>query len=254
MSRKAIAVFFLLWLSLAPVAYAEDTALGIANYFSIGDSDVKDGDIVSFSPKGYFLSKTPYDPMVVGVMTDNPAISLNFESVTKTYPVISSGNAYVNVSGANGAIKNGDPITSSSTPGVGMKADRSGYVLGSALEDFSPSKPDEVFKIAIALNVHFSTTKAAAKTGFWDILNFSALATYEQPTVVLKYFVAALILILSFVLGFISFGRIANKGIEALGRNPLAGRMIQIGIILNVMITIAIIGSGLIIAYLILRL
>jgi hypothetical protein len=85
-------------------------------------------------------------------------------------------------------------------------------------------------------------------------LNLTAVATTEEPTVVFKYFLAGMILLLSFVIGFFSFGRIANTGIEALGRNPLAAKIIQLGIMLNVLITVAIIGSGLVMAYFVLRL
>ncbi|HRN96392.1 MAG TPA: hypothetical protein PLD54_03025, partial [Candidatus Levybacteria bacterium] len=76
----------------------------------------------------------------------------------------------------------------------------------------------------------------------------------EEPTTVFKYFLAGLIMVLAFVIGFFSFGRIANTGIEALGRNPLASRMIQLGIMLNVLITVAIIASGLVMAYFVIRL
>ncbi|MGI5826506.1 MAG: hypothetical protein ACOX50_03780 [Patescibacteria group bacterium] len=86
-----------------------------------------------------------------------------------------------------------------------------------------------------------------------DILKLSSLATYEEPRTVFKYVMAALVVVLSFVLGFLSFGRVASRGIEALGRNLLAGKMIQFGIIVNVAITIAIVASGLGVALFILR-
>ena len=64
---------------------------------------------------------------------------------------------------------------------------------------------------------------------------------------------AGIVVLLSFVLGIFSFGRVANTGVEALGRNPLAGRMIQLGIVVNALITVAIIGAGMFIAYVIVR-
>ncbi|KKU82490.1 MAG: hypothetical protein UY11_C0046G0010, partial [Candidatus Amesbacteria bacterium GW2011_GWC2_47_8] len=39
---------------------------------------------------------------------------------------------------------------------------------------------------------------------------------------------------------------------EAVGRNPLAGRLIQLSVVLNLLLTALIMGSGLVIAYLIL--
>src|SRR3989338_6750630 len=46
---------------------------------------------------------------------------------------------------------------------------------------------------------------------------------------------------------------VSTGTVGALGRNPLAGRMIQLGIIFNVGITIAIIGAGILIAFFIIR-
>lgn len=234
-------------------AHAQDASLGIANDVAIRDSRVRDGDIVSLSPEGYILSKTVYDPLMVGVVALTPAMHIKSENLGKTYPLLSSGNAYVNVSTGNGDINKGDLITSSGTPGVGVKANQSGYVLGSALQDFRADSPRDVGQIAISLNPSFHTSKQVSRN-LSDILNLGTLATYEQPSVIFKYIVAAIIIILSFIIGFISFGRIANTGIEALGRNPLAARMIQFGIFLNVLITVTIILTGFALAYFVLRL
>ena len=56
----------------------------------------------------------------------------------------------------------------------------------------------------------------------------------------------------SFVMGFVYFGRVARSGIEAIGRNPLASRIIQFNVILHILISIVIVLVGLAIAYLIL--
>src|SRR3989442_1543262 len=87
---------------------ASFTTSGIANYLPILDSAVRDGDIVSFSPQGYSLSHIPYDPLIVGVVTDHPAISLETNGSKKSYPVISNGHVDVIVSDSNGTIKKGD--------------------------------------------------------------------------------------------------------------------------------------------------
>jgi hypothetical protein len=56
--------------------------------------------------------------------------------------------------------------------------------------------------------------------------------------------------ILSFVIAVGYFGRISSLGIEALGRNPLAGRMIIFSIVLHVILALAIVGVGVAAAYL----
>jgi len=103
------------------------------------------------------------------------------------------------------------------------------------------------------LNIHFATLNVKLGDNLLDIFKLSSLATYEQPMTVFKYFVAALIIFASFFFGFFVFGKVAGKGVEALGRNPLAGKMIEMGIVMNVIITVVIILSGLGLALVILR-
>ncbi len=236
-------------------AQEQNISLGIANYVTIKDKDVRNGDIVSSTEEGYALSRIPYDPLVIGVVSTNPAVSLNIEgSEDDSYPVVTSGNVEINVTSLNGDIKAGDLITSSTIPGAGMKANQTGYILGRALDDYSSSNKSEVGRINIALNLHYSYSSSKTPPGIKDILSLSVLATYESPSAVFKYVVAGVVIMLSFILGVVSFGRVANTGVEALGRNPLAGKMIQIGIVLNVLITLSIIAAGFGMAYLIIRL
>jgi hypothetical protein len=258
---KIIAVlgFFLLW-GLVPVIFPviaanNDISLGIANYFTIQGDSVKDGDIISFTNKGYFPSKTAYDPSVIGVVTANPAVSLSIQGSGKnSYPVSSAGNVEVNVSSSNGNIKKGDLITTSTKSGVGMRADKTGYVIGTAMSGFTSENKNEVGQINVALNLHYSYSGSKTVSSLKDILNLSLLATYESPSAVFKYVVAGVVIVVASLLGFLSFGRTANTGVEALGRNPLAGKMIQLGILINVIVTVAIIGAGLLIAVFIIRL
>lgn len=245
-----LSVFFLPFVS----THAQSTGLGIAQYRAITDKNVKNGAIISFTPKGYFLSRLGYDPQIVGVVTENPAVSINETSESGTFPVVSNGQVSVLVSTLNGAIKKGDLVTSSKVPGVGMKATASGYVVGTAQAGYDAKDPATVSLIPVSLDIHYVYTKLKIEPKLLDILNLSTIAVYEQPTTVFKYVVAGVVVILSFILGFISFGRIANTGVEALGRNPLAGKMIQFGIFLNVLITISIIIAGFALAYFVLRL
>jgi len=230
-----------------------DASIGVAHEVEVGGDNIRNGDLVSFVNGEYVVTSDPYDPNIIGVIARNAAVVFELEGDTEGSPVVSFGNAVVNVSGVNGEIKKGDLITASQIPGVGMKATQAGYVVGSALEDFNSSSPDDTGQIQAFLNVHYYFAQSETARGLLDILNLSAIATYEQPTVVFRYFLAGIIVLVSIIFGFLSFGRTANTGVEALGRNPLAGRMIQLGIVLNVLITLSIIVSGLAIAYLILR-
>jgi F0F1-type ATP synthase membrane subunit c/vacuolar-type H+-ATPase subunit K len=75
---------------------------------------------------------------------------------------------------------------------------------------------------------------------------------FESPLAALRYVIAGILVVGSFIFGILHFGRIAKSGVEALGRNPLAAKTIQFGIIMNVMIAIVIMLVGLGIAYIVL--
>lgn len=254
-ARFIIGIFFIshFFISVFP-ARAATLSSGIATYLSIQDTQVDDGSIVSFSPKGYLISKKPYDPFIFGVVALHPPVSLVTSGPEKTYPVISSGNTYVRVSSVNGNIAKGDLITTSTTPGVGVKATKSGYVVGAALESYASNNTRAVGKIAVALDVHYFTTKGSVAGSLTDIFNLSQIATYEEPATVVKYLIVALIILISFGAGFFIFEKTVTKGIDAIGRNPLASHIVQLGMAINILITIAITFGGLFIAYLVLRL
>lgn len=229
-------------------------SLGVATIVEVKSADIKDGSIVSNSEKGAILTNIPYDSQVLGIVARDAAIIINTSGIAKGVPVISDGTVYVLVSSRDGSIKKDDLLTSSDMPGVAVKASKSGYVLGTALEEYSNKNTKQVDKIAVKLNLHYYNTKPLFPGALTDILKIVVLPTKEGPTALLKYLIAALVVIGSFILGFMSFGRTAAKGVEALGRNPSASKIIHLGIIFNVIIVVAIVLTGLVVAFMILRL
>lgn len=209
-----------------------------------------EGSIISISNKSYKLSEREYDGSIFGVVSKNPAISLdNIPNENLTY-LVYAGQARVLVSTANGDIKKNDFITSSATPGVGAKALVNGFIVGSALEDFSGK---ETGTILVDINPHYNTSLATGiNRNIFDILKTARQSAYLSPLEALRYVIAAIVALLAFVLGFAYFGRVAQKGVEAVGRNPLAGKMIETSVILNVLLTALIIIVGLGVSYLIL--
>lgn len=232
-----------------------DISFGVANIMEIKDRDVKDGHIISSSELGPIKTIVPYDPQILGIVSSDAAIILSMSQAgTNGVPVVANGNAFVLVNTKNGDIKRGDLLTSSTTPGVAVKATKSGYMLGTAMADYSSSDPNKEGKIPVSLNLHYFNAKPTLAGTLTDIFKLALLPTKESPSPIFKYIVAALVVIASIILGFLSFGRAAAKGVEALGRNPMAGKIIHLGIIFNVVITVAIIAAGLVVAFLILRL
>lgn len=212
--------------------------------------EAPEGSIIAITDKGYRLANREYDSGIYGVATKTPAVSLENIPMTNLTHVVYQGQIRVLVSAANGEIKKNDLITSSKTPGVGIKATSNGFILGTALEDYSDQSPG---RILISVNpVYNSSFSQGASKNIFEILRNARSSAYLSPLESLRYLIAALVALISFILGFTYFGKVAQKGVEAVGRNPLAGRLIEVSVILNVLLTGLIIIVGLSIAYLIL--
>ena len=105
--------------------------------FSVGEIVCSSNALFSRScPVPGIISKSqkPYDEMVVGVIRKAETIKLDKSQIYMS-PLIICGISDVKFNSENGAIKKGDPLTSSSTPGEAMKATQSGMIIGIAMED-----------------------------------------------------------------------------------------------------------------------
>jgi F0F1-type ATP synthase membrane subunit c/vacuolar-type H+-ATPase subunit K len=266
--QKKLYIFFTIFLigffTLTNIVFAQtasssstlgEATLGVAKMVEVKEKDIKDGSIITSTEKGSVLSNFGYDAHVIGVVSRDAAILLsNNRNEALGVPVISTGQVYLLVSTKGGSIKKGDLLTTSVIPGVGVKAKGSGYVLGTALEDYTNPDPKKIDKIVVDLDLHYFNSKPAFPGSLTDIFKIALLPTKEGPSSIFKYIVAAIVVLGSFVLGFMTFGRTAAKGVEALGRNPSAKSVIYLGIIFNVSIVVVIVLAGLTVAFLILRL
>jgi hypothetical protein len=206
---------------------------GIGMPVPIADTEVEDGDIISFVQGLYRLSETAFDSNVFGVVSFDPALAISAQD-NKGTPVITSGKTFVRVSTINGPIHAGDFITTSLIPGIGAKADGFGYILGTALSDFTEVNPEIVGKIPAMINIRVDSPLLTFRT---------------SPQQTLRYILAFVIASASIIIGFIYFGKVARAGVEALGRNPLASRLIEFSVFLNLFLTLGIIAIGVVIAF-----
>lgn len=255
--RRVFAFFLVvLFLILALFRYAvpvvraqSKNSSGIAVYIQVLDKKVEAGDIITLSKKGYTLTDAPYDPNIFGVVVSDPAIA--FESnQPNSHPVVSEGKVYMRVSTINGKIKKGDLITSSTVPGVGQKATESGFIVATALEDYTAGSGKNVGKILVVLSVGHGSVSPDARNNLLKTFEFVLKAPYMSPLNVVRYAFAAVMVIVSFIISVGYFGRISSLGIEALGRNPLAGRIILFSIVLHIILAFTIIAVGIGVAYL----
>jgi hypothetical protein len=105
------------------------------NYYS--DVFLAPGTVVALDPKreAYVQETTSaYDRSLLGVVATNPGIVLG-DASTNGYPVALVGRVPVKVTMEGGQIRAGDPITSASRSGFGMRANQAGRILGTALSD-----------------------------------------------------------------------------------------------------------------------
>lgn len=236
-------------------AYAQDSqaSFGIAVPAPI-ESGVPDGSIICSSQGTYKPCEFAFETGIVGVVTDNPAMSFQFVNLTDSSYLISSGVASIRISSINGSIKKGDLLTSSTIAGVGQKADKNGYVLGIAMEDYESNDPQAISTIQILVNIHPTTAFTDARSNLVEILRQGLSAPLLTPLAALRYVLAAIVVISAFLLGFVYFGRVAKAGVEGVARNPLASGKIEFTVIMHVILTMVIVAVGFGIAYFILAL
>lgn len=241
-------IYFLL--STPLLVEAQDFGAGFATTQLVEGSNLQDGDIICNGPNGNEPCKRDFDSGIMGVYSVSPAVSLDDANLTDGKPIVSSGKVKVRVTAATGKIKAGDYITSSKTPGLGQKATKSGYALGTALENLDSGTG----LITVALGIRPAVLATSVSDNLWESLRSGVNSLYLTPLAALRYILAMLVVVGAFMLGFVYFGRIAKSGVEAIGRNPLAGGTIQFGVIINLIFTGLIMVLGLTLAYFILRL
>ncbi len=250
--KNNLKFFLLVFLSLILITSTIKAASFLpqtASYLIVKDPEIEAGNIISEIEEKLVKSSSPYSKDIVGVVVEESAISFNRQA-TSTALVASQGKALVKVSNLNGEIKTGDYITSSDNPGIGQRASESGYVIGKALESFSEEKG----KILVLLDIQEKEIGTLAGSGFLEkgFSFFKEIKRSDEFPKIARYLFAALVGGGSFLLGFISFVRTLQSGIEAIGRNPLAKKNIQLSLLINLLGIIILTGAGLGLAFFIL--
>ena len=129
-------------------------------------------------------SSAAYQGKFIGVVSKyaEEANSANgFKKGPDYHAIALMGRVPVKVSAENGPINPGDYLTSSSTPGVAMKATMPGPVVGTATESYSGSGVGQVIAF---IDVHYAdpgailaTQKGYSKLALTNVLGTSAVAT-----------------------------------------------------------------------------
>ncbi len=156
-----------------PVLTPEGTRADVAERFEINPlckekgNCPKPGDVVSITNKGFIEKSTvPYDSKLVGIISTDPELTLNTALDLKlSRPVALIGRVPTKVSLENGDVSAGDFLTSSSIPGVAMKAVASGRVVGIALESLSSRETSSgIGEINVLINLHYNEKNSSEES------------------------------------------------------------------------------------------
>lgn len=237
---RILALVFVLgfWILESPLGGARaqtEAAIGLPVQIE-GAADIQNGDIISLRQGKYVLSSSASDSEIAGVVSMNPTLLIGRAGGEHIVPLVSAGTVPIRVSNINGPIRTGDAITITEIPGIGGKSDGLGPELGVARADFTVSSPEEIGVVPVSLH----------------ITSGSAFARFQKdPMLALRYALAFVIASSSLIVGFTYFGKVAKSGVEAIGRNPLATRTIQFGVVFHLLLTFGIILAGVVIAYIV---
>ncbi len=131
-----------------------------AEYFLVNDQSNRPdfGDLITISDNtSNSVEKAVNNKHLLGVVTDTPGFVGNGSICPENMQeecdahhedinvlVGLTGQINTKVSNINGAIKQGDALTSSNIPGVAVKATEAGYIIGHALESFNANTTSKI--------------------------------------------------------------------------------------------------------------
>jgi len=132
----------------------------IAEFVPVIDPSIVSGDVVALAEKAGSMRKSnkPYDKNLIGVISTSPGLLLGTDENGNSQKLALTGQVPVKVTTENGPILIGDALTSSSKPGVAMKATKPGTIIGKALEKYpsagsGQADPNAVGKIMIFVHL-----------------------------------------------------------------------------------------------------
>jgi hypothetical protein len=155
----------------------------VAEYFAVNGLS-EPGDVISIAAgtrEAYKVSSKAYDDQVIGVYSTAPTVTLN--DPNSGVPVGLRGRVPVKVTGSNGGINVGDPITASHITGHAMKADRPCYIIGRALEQFDGEGEGKI--LCLLENGWYNpvNTDGFSSTGNFDIISGKTTIKVYDKTV-----------------------------------------------------------------------
>ncbi len=238
-------------------------ASALAQGYATDDPDLRSGMVAALSDKGTSqqpkverASKENSD-RIIGVTTAPGSDLVTIVSGPNQVYVQTTGEANAFVSDINGVIKSGDLLTISPLRGVLMKADNTttAVVVGIALEDMnlqsaeklkvdesSGSREVQVVKMRINLD-HKAASNQQANTTDSSLARLGEAVTGRNVTEIRVLAGVVIFLIVLVAEGGIIYGAISSS-ITALGRNPMARKIILKEVVRVVLIAMSVLTLG----------
>jgi fibronectin-binding autotransporter adhesin len=147
---------------------------GVGQRYTAADTDLAPGEVVVVDDNGQVRrSSSAYQTGIVGVVGGTAGLVIGSDGDNQV-TVAAAGRVSVRVSSENGAVHAGDPLTSSSIPGVAMKATGNGPTLGMATAGFSGAGQGQIT---------MSVNGAALAASFGDLTDIENKVTSLEQQV-----------------------------------------------------------------------
>ena len=238
------------------------SVLAIAKGYATDDPELRPGMVVALSESSTAdnpkveRAALDVEPKVIGVTTAIGSEAVVVASGESVVYVQNTGEAEVFVSDLNGSISNGDLLAPSPLLGILMKADENtAPIVGITLEAFDTSSAEtktiqegdrstevKIGKIKINLDHKAASNQQASATD--SSLERLGRAVVGKDVGEIQVVAALIIFLIVLVAeGGIIYGAISSS-IVALGRNPMAQKIIQKELIRVVLIALSVLALG----------
>lgn len=233
-------------------------------------TDIPAGSIVALSTasSGEVVMATPaMAERTIGVVVAPGDSSLSLGASSGQVQVVTSGQATVFVSTANGDIKSGDPIALSTIAGVGMKATAAGRIIGIAQGSFTSQTPGaepttlgsgsstrQVYVGEIPLQVGVTAySPQLTGSGVLGVVQNFANTVSGKPVTALRLLIAGAVVLVALISATVLLYSAVRNSIIAIGRNPLAKGSVLKGLaqILALVAVVVVVAGG--VAYLVIK-
>lgn len=249
------------------------TASAANHFFYPANNHLQTGMMVSLAanPGIVEAAANANSKHLVGVITPSDATSLS-DVKPGQITVATDSVAQTFVSTIGGNIKVGDKIATSVVAGAGQKPTGSSWIVGIAQASFDPKtkgavkqtlkdnagKSRDVYigaiPVLVKVSYYVDPKKEVSTVSIPTAIQKAANALIGRPVSTIAIVASFVLLILAFVIaGFLINGSVRGSFV-AIGRNPLTKSVVIRGLLLTFGIAFAIIGAGLLAAFVLLHL